>query len=110
MGYINGGKGWMFYDKKRKTLFPSSIAMFPYEPSETQSTPSHEAPKVKDSDRILDTPAGGKGSLKHIINSLKFGDFLDKVKINKEDIAASVALDGSNYLKILEPRNLMPRL
>lgn len=28
LGYVQGGKGWLFYDEKTKTVFASAIAKF----------------------------------------------------------------------------------
>lgn len=64
VGYIEGGKGWMFYDEKSKTVFPSAVAKFPYESD-------HDV--LKD-DSSVSLPTS-KGSIDHIMNALKLGDF-----------------------------------
>lgn len=102
IGYIRGGKGWLFYDEETKTVFASAIAQFPYETSNTPANVHNEATTFKSINKILNVPTANKGSLNHIINSLKLGDFSNKIKLDKQDVSASVALDGNDYLKILQ--------
>lgn len=85
IGYIPGGKGWMFHNESTKTIFPLAIARFPYE------TVTLELPEAQ-----LTKPSNRKGSLQHIMNSLKLGDFSKEMKLDKQDAAALVALDSSD--------------
>lgn len=103
IGYVDGGKGWLFYDEKSKTVFPSAIARFPYE-SDIEDTPREPLRTTSESlNRILNKEEPRKGSLDHVLNALKLGEFGDKVRIDSQDAAASHALRGDDYLKILQP-------
>lgn len=105
IGYVDGGKGWMFYDESSKTVFPSAIATFPYEleTSQLKSSPSNEMTSSGSLNSILNAKTHDKGNLAHIINAMKLGDFTDEIRLDKQDVAASHALTGEDYLKILKP-------
>lgn len=49
-----------------------------------------------------------KGKLIHILNALKLGDFTNELMIDKQDVVAKHALDGNDYLKILNPPQSYP--
>lgn len=102
IGYVDGGKGWLFYDESSKTVFPSAIARFPYEREIQEIAPTTEK-SSSSLNQILSREEPRKGSLHHIINSLKPGDFTEEMKIDKQDIAAQHTLTGDDYLKILTP-------
>lgn len=103
IGYTEGGKSWLFYDDRSKTVFPSAIARFPTE-EESLSTQVDEGKTLSKSlNKVLNPEQPAKGSIKHIINALKLGDFTEELKLDKQDVAASHALSGEDYLKILKP-------
>lgn len=103
VGYVEGGKGWMFYDEKSKTVFPSAIAKFPYEAETEEEASQSESLTSLPSDNNATKEAPGKGSIEHIINALRLGDFTEEMKIDRQDVAASHALQGDDFLKLLKP-------
>lgn len=102
VGYVDGGKGWLFYDESSKTVFPSAIAKFPHE-SDVIEEQQRMVTSSKSLNHILNDNTRSKGSISHIINALKLGEFSEEVKINRQDVAASHALNADDYLKILKP-------
>lgn len=105
LGYVQGGKGWLFYDEKTKTVFASAIAKFLNEEGsadDTEASTTNQTPE-KQEDRKKETNTASKGNISHILNALKLGDFTDEVRIDNQDLAATVALKDHDYLKILKP-------
>lgn len=100
IGYIEGGKGWMFYDEKSKTVFPSAIAKFPYE-AEDVTSEQQASSKMPDAASVRD--GSKKGSLENIMNALTIGDFATELRIDKQDVAVSNALQDGDELKLLSP-------
>lgn len=106
VGYIAGGKGWMFYDEKTKTVFPLAIATSPYEDAFSGSSKDLGPTTSTSINKILNQSEPNKGSLKHIVKALRLGDFSTEVKIDGQDAAAHHALNDTDYLKILQPPKL----
>lgn len=102
IGYVTGGKGWMFYDENTKTAFPSAIAQFPHESGKTKSSTIPTSTSSPSLNKVLHTQTN-KGSLNRIINALQLGNFSTEVKLDSQDAAASHALGGNDYIKILQP-------
>lgn len=107
VGYVEGGKGWVFYDAASKSLIKSAIAKFPYEDikDETEEIKTNNSSKTSSEslNKLMNPDLPNKGRLNHILNALKLGDFTDEINIDKQDVAAKHALDGRDYLKILKP-------
>lgn len=105
IGYVNGGKGWLFYDPMTKSTFASAIAQFPYEEKLLKNSINEalkSTPPQSQNKDAAQSPTN-KGSLQHIINALKLGDFTEEIKLDRQDVAATHALSGDDYLKLLRP-------
>lgn len=105
IGYVEGGKGWMFYDELSKTVFPSAITAFPYEDKQSSrgSSGNNRLTSSTSLNSILNSDKPDKGNLNHIVDALKLGDFTDEVRLDGQDVAANHALTSEDYLKILKP-------
>lgn len=81
IGYVDGGKGWVFYNPGLKVLLKTGIAVFPYEDKFVSK--HHEESQAKSStslNKILNDPPK-KGSLEFIVNTLTLGDFTAEKKV-----------------------------
>lgn len=92
IGCVEGGKGWRFYDEESKIIFPSAIATFPFEKDTSTHDSALDSSKSKSPSKVTNQELPKKGSIQHIINALKLGDFTEEIKFDKQDVAANHAL------------------
>lgn len=92
IGYMEGGKGWIFYDPSAKTLIHSSMATFPHEAfhQATVREKNEQGEKTKNESREGFKPIN-KGSLSHVLNSLTLGNFKSELLIDEQDRAVEMA-------------------
>lgn len=107
IGYIEGGKRLLFYDPDSRVLISSEIARFPYKNTVEQTGVvggSHNQPTLPTHpNKITNHDQPDKGSLQHIINTPKLGEFDEEVKLDMQDVATTHTLDRKDYLKLLKP-------
>lgn len=104
IGYIDGRKGWIFYNPSSRVLLKLGIAVFPYEdkfvissPDEPRTTSSSSLNKI-----LNENPK--KGSLEFIVNALTLGDFTAERKVLEEDAAVENVTSTINlYACLKEP-------
>lgn len=79
IGYVEGGKGWLFYNEKSSAVFPSAIANFPYESGDEHASQATKTTSSKSLNHILNDEVPRKGSIEHVLNALKLGEFSDEI-------------------------------
>lgn len=104
IGYIDGGKGWHFYDPGSKVLLKSGIAIFPYEDKFKIQVPEEEK-RATSSDTLnkLINPVQEKGKLSFIVNALRLGDFSGEKVVCAEDKCVETLAQHIDLGAVLRP-------